>query len=116
MPKQYFVPAAAIGFVLVIVFSFLRLRLPKWPFHPVMFLLWATYPMAFSCHSFLVGWMIKKGAVRFGGTSMVRKLRPLMIGIIAGEIMGAMTFMIIGAAYFFIQNGLKPKRYQYFPR
>lgn len=115
-PKENYLTASAIGFVLVIVFSFLRLRLPKWPLHPVMFLLWATYPMAFACHSFLVGWMIKKAAVRFGGTPMVRKLRPFMIGIIAGEIMGAMTFMVIGALYFFVQNGLKPKRYQYFPR
>jgi hypothetical protein len=116
MPKEYFVPATTIGFVLVLVFSFFRLRFPKWPLHPVMFLLWATYPMAATCHSFFVGWMIKKGAVRFGGTQMVRKLRPFMIGIIAGEIMGAMTFMIVGAAYFFIQNGLKPKAYRYFPR
>jgi hypothetical protein len=81
-----------------------------------MFLLWATYPMAATCHSFFVGWMIKKGAVRFGGTQMVRKLRPFMIGVIAGEIMGAMTFMIVGAVYFFVQNGLKPKAYRYFPR
>jgi hypothetical protein len=116
MPKQYFVPATTIGFVLVLVFSFLRLRLPKWPFHPVMFLLWATYPMAATCHSFFLGWMIKKAAVRFGGTQMVRKLRPFMIGVIAGEIMGAMTFMIVGALYFFIQNGVKPKPYHYFPR
>lgn len=116
LPMEYFVPAASIGFILVIVFSFLRLRLPKWPLHPVMFLLWATYPMAFTCHSFLLGWMIKKAAVRFGGTSIIRKIRPFMIGIIAGEIMGAMTFMLVGVIYFMVQNGIKPKRYQYFPR
>lgn len=116
MPLQYFVPATSIGFVLVILFSILRLRLPKWPLHPVMFLLWATYPMAFTCHSFLLGWAIKKGAVRFGGNHVVRKMRPFMIGIIAGEIMGAMTFMLVGVVYFMVQNGIKPMRYQYFPR
>ena len=115
MPKQYFVPATLIGFVLVVVFSFLRLRFPKWPFHPVMFLLWATYPMAATCHSFFLGWMIKKGAVRFGGSQMARKLRPFMIGVIAGEIMGALAFMIVGAVYFFVQNA-NPKPYRYFPR
>ncbi|MBT3286413.1 MAG: hypothetical protein HN380_03635 [Victivallales bacterium] len=115
MPKEYFVPATLIGFLLVVLFSFLRLRLPKWPFHPVMFLVWATYPIVTTCHSFLVGWMIKKGSVRFGGTPMVRKLRPFMIGIIAGEIMGAMTFMVVGAVYFLVQN-TNPKVYRYFPR
>ncbi|MBT4822788.1 MAG: hypothetical protein HON70_44185, partial [Lentisphaerae bacterium] len=99
----------------VILFSFLRLRFPWWPLHPVVFLLWATYPMSFMSHSFLMGWFVKKMSVRFGGSKMVRKLRPLMIGIIAGEIAGAL-FCMIGGALFYAITGEKQMNYRFFPR
>ncbi|OGV74385.1 MAG: hypothetical protein A3K19_27200 [Lentisphaerae bacterium RIFOXYB12_FULL_65_16] len=114
-PKPNFVWAAGFGFVMVLVFSVLRLRLPWWPLHPVLFLLWATYPMAYMCHSFLMGWMIKEASVRFGGAQVYQKLRPLMVGIIAAEIMGALAFMIVGAIYF-AHTGQPPVPYRYFPR
>ena len=115
MPKESFLWAAGFGFAAVLVFSMLRLRIPWWPLHPVMFLLWATYPMSFTCWSFLIGWAVKKAAVRFGGQHMAKKLKPLMIGIIAGEIIGALVFMVIGAVYYF-NTGEKPISYRFFPR
>jgi uncharacterized integral membrane protein len=71
--------------------------------------------MAFTCWSFLIGWMVKKAAVRFGGQHMVKKLKPLMIGIISAEIAGALVFMIVGAVYYF-HTGEKPISYRFFPR
>lgn len=114
-PKPNFLWAAGLGFGAVILFSFLRLRFPWWPLHPVLFLLWATYPMSFMAHSFLMGWFVKKMSVRFGGSKMVRKLRPLMIGIIAGEIAGAL-FCMIGGALFYAITGEKQMNYRFFPR
>ncbi|OQC12611.1 MAG: hypothetical protein BWX73_02754 [Lentisphaerae bacterium ADurb.Bin082] len=114
-PKDMFVGAFSFGIIVVLFFSFLRLRVPKWPLHPVMFLLWATYPMAMTCHSFFIGWMLKKAAVRFGGIRMARVLRPLMIGIIAGEIIAAVIFMIVGFLYY-LNTGQKPLPYRWFPR
>jgi len=46
---------------------------------------------------------------------MVRKLRPLMIGIIAGEIAGAL-FCMIGGALFYAITGEKQMNYRFFPR
>lgn len=107
--------AFGFGVIAVLFFSFLRLRVPWWPLHPVMFLLWATYPMSMTCHSFFLGWMLKKAAVRFGGIRMARVLRPLMIGIIAGEILAAVIFMIVGFLYY-LDTGQKPLPYRWFPR
>jgi hypothetical protein len=114
-PTGNFLWAFGAGFGLVLVCSALRLRLPWWPIHPVMFMLWATYPMATTCWSFFVGWLIKVFAVRFGGNRTALRLKPLMIGVISGEILAALVFMIVGAVYFFA-TGQKPLAYRYFPR
>ncbi|MCK5805432.1 MAG: hypothetical protein KAI66_21555 [Lentisphaeria bacterium] len=115
MPTENFLWAFGFGVVAVLVFSFLRLRVRWWPLHPVMFLLWATYPMATTCFSFFAGWVVKKATVRFAGQHMVKKMKPFMIGIIAGEILGALVFMAVGAIYYF-STGEKPLSYRFFPR
>ncbi len=112
---EHFWWAAGVGVFFVLVCGLLRMRVPWWPIHPVMFLVWATYPMATLSFSFLVGWLVKRTTVRFGGNRMVKKLKPLMIGIIAGEIMGALVFMVAGAVYYF-NTGDKPLSYRFFPR
>lgn len=114
-PREHFVFAFLFGMVAVALFSFLRLRLPKWPLHPVMFLLWATFPMEQTCHAFFFGWLLKKGCIRFGGVQMVKALQPLMVGVIAGELLAAVVFMIVGAIYYWY-TGEVPKVYRWFPR
>jgi hypothetical protein len=66
-------------------------------------------------HAILFGWLIKKLCVRFGGNRLVLKLKPLAVGVIAADIVGALIFMIAGAIYFFV-TGDQPKSYRYFPR
>ena len=114
-PKENFLGAFIFGIVAVWFFSILRLRVPKWPLHPVMFLLWATYPMSMTTHSMLIGWLLKKCVLRFGGIKMAKNMRPLMIGIIAGEVLSAVIFMIVGFIYY-NNTGDKPLPYRWFPR
>ena len=114
-PEPLFLWAAGSGFLLVLVFSLLRLRLSWWPLHPVLFLIWATYPLSAMSNSFLLGWAVKKSSQKFGGNQVVQKLKPLAIGVIAGEISGALVFMVIGAVYYFV-TGEKPITYRFFPR
>ena len=66
-------------------------------------------------YSFLGGWIIKKCCVRFGGNRLVQKLKPLAVGVIAADVLGALIFMLVGAIYYFVQGEL-PKTYRYFPR
>jgi hypothetical protein len=114
-PKRNALWAAGFGFIAVLVFSFLRLRLPKWPLHPVLFLVWVTWPMHVFAYSILLGWLVKKLSIRFGGYAVVQRLKPLMFGIISAEILGALVFMVVGAIYFLV-TGNRPKAYLYFPR
>ena len=114
-PSDRFLWSVGIGIVLVLVFGALRLRLPWWPLHPVMFLVWATWPALAFSFSFLLGWMVKQLVARLGGSRMHHAAKPLMIGIIAGELLGGAVFMVAGAVYHAV-TGLQPEKYMIFPR
>ena len=113
-PDPKFLWAAGIGFALVLTVGALRQRLTWWPLHPVMFLVWNTYPLQMFSHSFLLGWFIKTVVTRLGGSRRYLQFRPLMIGVIAGDMVGGLLFMGIGAAYHAI-TGLPPTKYWIFP-
>ena len=83
------------GIAAVFVFSALRFRMACFPLHPVLFLVWGTWPARHCWASFLVGWAIKVLVVRFGGGKAYQKLKPLFVGIIAGELIavGASIFV-----------------------
>jgi len=74
--------------------------------HPLMFVVWGAWAMQILCASFLLGWFAKQAAVRLGGNRLCNRLKPLMIGLIAGEVLGAVFPSIVGAAYYFITGDL----------
>ncbi len=90
------------GFFLVVLFTFLRLRFARFPLHSVLFATWIMFPVTRLAISFLMGWAIKLLVVRFGGEHSFQQVRPLMIGIIAGDLLGRTLVMGAGLLYFFI--------------
>ena len=114
-PKPRFLYFAGAGFLVVLIVSALRLRLSWWPLHPVVFLLWMTWPMTAMHHSFLLGWIVKTLVVRLGGMRVYEKYKPMMIGVIAGDLLGGLVFIVIGWAYYFV-TGLEPESYFILPR
>ena len=99
-PNPTFLKAAGAGLVLVLLFSALRLRSAKFPLHPVVFLVWGTYPMQCFSFSFLVGWMIKSAVMKFGGSKTYHNVTALMFGIVAGDLLGALTVMSAVAIHY----------------
>ncbi|MCK5801988.1 MAG: hypothetical protein KAI66_04110 [Lentisphaeria bacterium] len=104
----------AAGLVLVLVFSAARLRFTWWPIHPILFLTWATEPQWRLCGAFLVGWLIKTSVTKYGGARVYQRLKPLMIGLIAGEVLGAVAPSVVGALYF-VCTGEVPPRFMVLP-
>ena len=96
---------------LVLLFTFCRLRFPRWPLHPVLFCVLGTWQAQSFGPSFLIGWLIKVAVNRYGGASVYQKLRPLMIGLIAGEMTAGVITMIISLIYY-LATGDPPKQYQ----
>ncbi len=104
----------SIGLVLALGAAFARLRLPWWPLHPVAFMVWGTYPIVMFGPSFLLGWLVKAGVIGTTGAKGYHTLKPLMVGIIAGELLSGLVWMIVGATYYFV-NQKAPVMYNIFP-
>ncbi|MBM4038747.1 MAG: hypothetical protein FJ290_09550 [Planctomycetes bacterium] len=113
-PNRDCVLAFAIALGLTLGFAAARLRFPRWPFHPIMFLVLATWQSRCFAFSFLIGCLIKVAVTKYGGASAYQRLKPLMIGVIAGDMLGGLLPMIIGAVSYLVW-GEPPKRFMVFP-
>ena len=92
-----------------LLFSSLRLRFAGFPLHPVLFLVAGTYAAGKCWWSFLVGWGIKCLVVRFGGGKVYQQLKPLFVGIIAGELLAAGASIVFEIIYYCV-TGEPPGR------
>ncbi|MBN2450385.1 MAG: hypothetical protein JXR77_08345 [Lentisphaeria bacterium] len=113
-PNPACVTMALAGFGLVLLCSAARLRLPRWPLHPLLFVVWASTPLRLMGPSYLLGWLLKALIGKYGGASLYNRLKPLMIGIIAGELLGALFPTLFGAAYYFL-TGRQPMSFNVIP-
>jgi hypothetical protein len=90
------------GLLMVVGFSVARLRLPWWPLHPVLFLVWTTGHAQGQAASFFLGWLLKTVVTKYGGVGTYRRLRPLMFGLIAGEMLAGVGMSAVGGLYYWI--------------
>lgn len=103
-----------LGVVLVLACAAARLRLPWWPLHPVVFLIWGNWASCQLAFSFLLGWMLKVAATRLGGAKGFRAILPFMAGLIAGELLAAIGWTLVGALYYALTH-TPPEVYQILP-
>jgi len=105
---------AAFGLALVLGCAVARLRIPWWPLHPVAFLIWSSYFGMRFAPAFMVGWAIKAATVKLAGAKGYRSVRPFMIGVIAGELLGALFWIVVNALYY-VYTGKSPPQYSIMP-
>ncbi len=98
------------GLVLVLVTAFAHIRIPWWPFHPVMFIIWGTWSAERIAAPFLIGWAIKSVVVKVAGAEGYNKGKPIMVGLIAGDLLSGILWVIVGICYYFI-TGYTPVDY-----
>ncbi len=103
------------GFVALLVCAAARLRLPWWPIHPVLFLVWGTTPMERFAWSFVLGWLCKLAVVKLAGANGYRAAKPLMVGVIAGELIAALVWTAVGVTYY-LTTGTTPSSYIILPQ
>ena len=101
-PSQRFVVFAGLGLGLVLLFSMMRLRYYWWPLHPIFLLAWGTWTSGEFFFSFLLGWVIKQAVTLIGGGRIFHRAKPLMIGIIAGDLLAGLIRMVVGTVYYLI--------------
>ncbi len=106
--------AMIIGLGLVLLTTFGRLRSPRFPIHPIMFLVWGTYMNRSVAGAFLLGWLIKTIITKYGGHTLYQRVKPMMFGLIAGDLMGGCVPIVVGFIYYLMTGDL-PKVYQITP-
>lgn len=74
----------------------------------------STGPARVMAFSFIIGWLIKVAVTRYGGPRLYQNLKPLMIGLIAGDMLGGFIPMIIGLIYYLV-TGLPPAQFSTMP-
>jgi len=89
----------AAGAGLVVACTLARLRVSWWFLHPAMFIFWGTYPGGLMAASYLLGWAVKTAVLRLGGARAYAAAKPLMVGVIAGELVAGLGWMLTGAIY-----------------
>ncbi len=72
--------------------------IPRWPLHPIGMLLVGHYYSQIAWASVMIGWSIKVLCIHYGGATLFRRLRPLFLGIILGEIFSAVIWTIVPIA------------------
>lgn len=68
-----------------------------WFPHPIGYILLFNPLLAAIWFSFFIGWVIKSAVVKYGGKSSFDMLRPIFIGLIFGELLAILFWMILGS-------------------
>jgi hypothetical protein len=110
--RRFLVWSAA-GMALVFGLSAARLRWPWWPVHPIVLLTFGSVLMVGRYGiSLFVGWLLKVFVLKLAGPATYAKVRPLMIGVIAGDILGGFVTMLALWGYY-LMTGVKGPSWQF---
>jgi hypothetical protein len=60
------------------------------------------WPGYYHYFSFFLGWIIKTGITKYGGATAYQNAKPLMIGLIAGSMLGKFIPVVVGPISYFV--------------
>lgn len=86
------------AFVLTLILVALRMRYLRFPLHPLGYVMTASYGYAY-WFSFFVIWVVKGIILKVGGVRLYRRMLPLFLGLIIGQVF-TLGFVWQGAALF----------------
>lgn len=84
------------GAAAVCAMIFARSRLLWFPLHPLGYIMAPSFPMNQLWFSIFAGWLIKTQVMRYGGNDTHQQLRPMMIGLILGNLVAMVCWMLYG--------------------
>lgn len=113
-PMKGLLLGVGVGLGLTLLLSTMRLRFARWPIHPLIVVVFGIYPVAEFGGSFLAGWFLRMIVERLGGMRATVKARPIMVGLIAGEILAALFWVLVGLAHYAVWGTAGPV-YRVFP-
>jgi hypothetical protein len=110
---QRFLVWTAVGASLALALSAAHLRWAWWPLHPIILLTFGSQLMVGRYGaSLMLGWFIKAFVVKLGGPNRYATAKPLIMGVIAGDILGGFITMLVLWGYYFV-TGVKGPGWQF---
>lgn len=91
--------ATLYGFGFCAVLYYLHLSVVGWPFHPIGFVITNSYAINLVWFPLLVAWTIKVSVLRFGGLKLYKRLLPVFLGLILGEMIVGSIWSLIGLTF-----------------
>ncbi len=85
-----------IGGIIVAVLAWLRLNFVWWPIHPLGFVMGSTWAIINLWFSLFLGWFFKLLTIRYTGLRGYAQVRFLFMGVIMGDVLGSLLWVIIG--------------------
>lgn len=113
-PQKGFFLCISIGMAVAIALTFCRRRFSWWPLHPLLAVMWGTWPLTWFGPSFLLGWFARSMVVKFGGMGALRRVQVVAVGLIAGDLLGGLLWMVNGAMHYAVK-GIRAPIYWIFP-
>jgi len=96
LPKPGLFFQTLLGGGIILLLSYLRTRLPWFPFHPMGFAMASSYGFHL-WGPFLAAWSAKTLILRFGGLPGYRRLMPLFLGVALGRyLFGGIIWGLLG--------------------
>ncbi|MEM6392339.1 MAG: DUF6785 family protein [Planctomycetota bacterium] len=102
-----------IGLLVAAGLGYARLRLSWWPVHPVLVLIFGSWTTLWIGPSILLGWVIRLAVVKTSGLVGYGAVRPVMIGLLVGEVVAGLGMAVVGWVYFAV-TGVSPPAVAYF--
>jgi hypothetical protein len=75
----------ALGAIVTTFLLIMRHSFIWWPLHPIGFILGGSWPLYHLWSCVLIGWIVKRSILKFGGLGMYRRFRFFFLGLIFGE-------------------------------
>lgn len=86
----------AAGGTITAVLGYMRFRFAAWPLDPVGYLLCWTWGIGQIWFSIFIGWLVKQLTLWLGGGTAIKSMRGVFIGLIIGETLGVLLWLIVG--------------------
>ncbi|MBN1865835.1 hypothetical protein JW916_00955 [Candidatus Sumerlaeota bacterium] len=68
---------------------------PRFPLHPIGLLMVGTHHSRTAWASIMMGWLLKVFILRYGGARLYRRMQPLLLGLIMGEVFATVFWSLV---------------------
>lgn len=90
-PNRTYLIAFAVTLAVALAVGFCQVRFPNWPVHPIAFVFLGTHQAQQLAPSLLIAGLLKLAVQKYGGVQLYERLKPAMIGLIAGEMVAMLV-------------------------